>query len=47
MLMSLPGFNSLRVPARFWMVTTLCLAVVGAIVFDKLAARLAGCALPR
>jgi hypothetical protein len=40
LLMSLPGFNSLRVPARFWMMTTLCLAVVGAIVFDRLAARL-------
>ena len=40
LLMSLPGFNSLRVPARFWMVTTLCLAVIAAIVFDKLAARL-------
>jgi hypothetical protein len=30
----------LRVPARFWMMTTLCLAIVGAIVFDRLAARL-------
>lgn len=39
LLMSLPGFNSLRVPARFWMVATLCLAIVGAIVFDRLAAR--------
>ena len=38
-LMFLPGFNSLRVPARFWMVTTLCLAVVGAIIFDRLTAR--------
>ena len=27
LLMFLPGFNSLRVPARFWMMTTLCLAV--------------------
>jgi len=40
LLMYLPGFNSLRVPARFWMATTLCLAVVGAIVFDRLASRL-------
>jgi hypothetical protein len=40
LLMYLPGFNSLRVPARFWMTTTLCLAVVGAIVFDRLTARL-------
>ena len=36
LLMFMPGFNSLRVPARFWMVTTLCLAVVGALVFDRL-----------
>ena len=35
-LMLLPGFNALRVPARFWMMTTMCLAVVGAIVFDRL-----------
>ncbi len=40
LLMYLPGFNSLRVPARFWMTTTLCLAVIGAIVFDRLASRL-------
>jgi hypothetical protein len=39
LLMLLPGFNSLRVPARFWMMTTLCLAVIGAIVFDRLASR--------
>ncbi|MEO5739396.1 MAG: hypothetical protein ABIS29_02245, partial [Vicinamibacterales bacterium] len=38
LLMSLPGFSALRVPARFWMMTTLCLAVVGAMVFDRLAA---------
>ena len=40
LLMLFPGFNSLRVPARFWMMTTLCLAVVGAMLFDALAARL-------
>jgi hypothetical protein len=40
LLMLLPGFNSLRVPARFWMMTTLCLAMVGAMVFDRLAASL-------
>jgi hypothetical protein len=40
LLVYLPGFNSLRVPARFWMTTTLCLAVVGAIVFDRLASRI-------
>jgi hypothetical protein len=36
LLMLLPGFNALRVPARFWMVATLCLAVVGAVIFDRL-----------
>src|SRR6185436_16334416 len=40
LLMLLPGFNALRVPARFWMMTTLCLAVIGAMVFDRLASRL-------
>jgi hypothetical protein len=39
LLMVLPGFNTLRVPARFWMITTLCLAVIGAIIFDRLTAR--------
>ena len=39
LLMYLPGFGTLRVPARFWMMTTLSLAVIGAIVFDDLAAR--------
>ena len=39
LLMFLPGFNALRVPARFWMMTTLCLAVLGAILFDRLASR--------
>ena len=39
LLMSLPGFNALRVPARFWMMTTLCLAVVGGIIFDRLTSR--------
>jgi hypothetical protein len=36
LLMLFPGFNALRVPARFWMVATLCLAVVGAVIFDRL-----------
>jgi hypothetical protein len=40
LLMYLPGFSTLRVPARFWMMTTLSLAVIGAIVFDHLAGRL-------
>jgi hypothetical protein len=39
LLMALPGFNTLRVPARFWMTTILCLAMIGAMVFDRLAAR--------
>jgi F5/8 type C domain len=40
LLMLFPGFNALRVPARFWMMTTLCLSVIGALLFDRLAARL-------
>ena len=39
LLMNLPGFNSLRVPARFWMLSVLCLSVVGAMLFDRLGAR--------
>ena len=39
LLMALPGFSSLRVPARFWMLSVLCLSVIGAILFDRLAAR--------
>jgi hypothetical protein len=39
LLMFLPGFNALRVPARFWMMTTLCLAVIGGMLFDHLASR--------
>ena len=40
LLMFLPGFNALRVPARFWMTVTLCLAVIGAMVFARLTERL-------
>jgi F5/8 type C domain len=40
LLMHLPGFSSLRVPARFWMTVTLCLAVVGAMVFARLTERI-------
>jgi hypothetical protein len=40
LLMYLPGFSTLRVPARFWMMVTLCLAVIGAIVFARLTAKL-------
>lgn len=36
LLMFLPGFNLLRVPARFWMMAILCLAVAGAVIFDRL-----------
>ena len=32
LLMSLPGVNSLRVPARFWMMAALCLAVLAGLV---------------
>ena len=39
-LMYFPGFSTLRVPARFWMMTTLCLAVIGALVFDYMTTKL-------
>ena len=45
LLMYMPGFNSLRVPARFWMTVTLCLAVIGAMVFARLTERLGRLAL--
>jgi F5/8 type C domain len=32
LLMSLPGVDSLRVPARFWLMTTICLSVVAGLV---------------
>jgi hypothetical protein len=32
LLMSLPGVGSLRVPARFWLMTVLCLSVVAGVV---------------
>jgi hypothetical protein len=37
--MSIPGFSALRVPARFWMMSVLCLSVVGALVFQRLVSR--------
>jgi hypothetical protein len=40
LLMYLPGFSTLRVPARFWMMVTLCLAVIGAMVFARLTEKL-------
>ncbi len=40
LLMYLPGFTSLRAPARFWMMVTLCLAVIGAMLFARLTEKL-------
>jgi hypothetical protein len=36
LLMSLPGVDSLRVPARFWLMTTICLSVIGGLVVAEL-----------
>lgn len=36
LLMSLPGVESLRVPARFWLMTTICLSVVVGLVVAEL-----------
>jgi hypothetical protein len=38
-LMRLPGFDGLRVPARFWMMTLVCLSVVGALAVHRLRGR--------
>ena len=38
-LLGLPGFDSLRVPARFWMLVVLCLSVVASFAFSRLASR--------
>lgn len=38
----LPGFSGLRVPARFYMLAVLCLAVAAGLAFDTIAARLRG-----
>ena len=38
----LPGFSGLRVPARFYMLAVLCLAVAAGLAFDALARRLRG-----
>ena len=35
-LLHLPGSNGLRVPARFWLVTVICLAVVAGLAFAEL-----------
>ncbi len=39
LLMNLPGFNGMRVPARLWMLSVLCLAVVAAIVISRIESR--------
>lgn len=36
-LMTLPGFEGLRVPTRFWMLGAMCLATAAALAFDRLA----------
>jgi hypothetical protein len=36
-LMAVPGFDQLRVPTRFWMLGTLCLAIAAALAFGRLA----------
>jgi hypothetical protein len=38
-LMRLPGFDGLRVPARFWMMALACLSVVAALAVDRLPGR--------
>jgi hypothetical protein len=38
-LMRLPAFDGLRVPARFWMMTLVCLSVVAALAVDRLGGR--------
>jgi len=38
-LMRLPAFDGLRVPARFWMMTLVCLAAIAALAIDRLNGR--------
>ena len=38
-LMRLPGFDGLRVPARFWMMALVCLSVVAALAVNRLQGR--------
>lgn len=40
-LMAVPGFDQLRVPTRFWMLGTLCLALAAGLVFAKLVSQAA------
>ncbi len=39
LLAHLPGFNGMRVPARLWMLSVLCLAVAGAFVVARIESR--------
>ena len=39
LLMALPGFNGMRVPARLWMLSVLCLAVLAAFVIARIESR--------
>ena len=39
LLMNLPGFNGMRVPARVWMLSVLCLAVLAALVVARIESR--------
>ena len=39
LLMDLPGFNGMRVPARLWMLSVLCLAVLAAFVVARIESR--------
>ena len=39
-LMSLPGADSLRVPARFWMITVLCLAILMGLLVSRVLGRI-------
>ena len=38
-LMNLPGFDGLRVPPRFWMMTTVCLAAIAALAINRVHGR--------
>jgi hypothetical protein len=39
LLMELPGFNGMRVPARLWMLPVLCLALLAAVVVARIESR--------
>jgi F5/8 type C domain-containing protein len=38
-LMRLPAFDGLRVPARFWMISLVCLSAIAALAIDRMPAR--------